>query len=188
MFKTIIRSCEGREKFAEYLMGKLAPLVPYIIVDDTGNAMNCFRQALDIAKDSPALHMEDDIILTEGFCEKVKTEIEKHPDQVIQFFSIRKKDLTEGTRLESGGKFLMGQCFYLPAGLSMAIKAYLPSWKGIKEHPTGLDSMVMDYLKVTKRKYIHFVPSLVQHREVKSMIDPRRSSKRQSPTFINPDL
>lgn len=188
MFKTIIRSCEGREEFAEYLMGKLAPLVPYIIVDDSQDAMKCFMRALDTAKHSPALHMEDDIILTKNFCEIVSQEIAKHPDQVIQFFSIRKKDLTEGTRIEVGARFLMGQCFYLPAGLSMALKAYRPSWKGIKEHPTGLDSMVMDYLKITKRKYIHHVPSLVQHRECVSKIDSRRSTKRQSPTFTNPDL
>ena len=56
--------------------------------------------------------------------------------------------------------------------------------KNIKEHPNGTDAMVRDFLKDRKEKYWIHCPSLVDHRQGKSVIDPRRSSKRQSFTFV----
>lgn len=48
---------------------------------------------------------------------------------------------------------------------------------------SGLDLMVADWLKGRREKYWIHVPSLVQHRTLPSLIDSRRSTKRQSQTF-----
>jgi hypothetical protein len=56
----------------------------------------------------------------------------------------------------------------------------------LEDHPNGTDQMVCDFLKSRREKYWLHVPSLVDHRIAVSMIDPRRSSKRQSLTFTDP--
>lgn len=157
-----------------------------IVNDPGGGAMHCFREALRLAGDDPVVHMEDDVVLTEFFEDKIMAEIASRPNQVCQFFSMRKADLEQGSRVDPGAKFLMGQCFYLPAGVSADLLIYSNDWPGLDKHPTGLDSMVADYLKSKKMNYYLHVPSLVDHRPVVSRIDSRRSKKRQSLTFVNP--
>ena len=114
---------------------------------------------------------------------KIALEIEKRPDDVIQFFSMRKDDLTIGSRYINGGRFCMNQCFYLPAGMSRDILDYMDSWGRYAEHPTGYDILMADFFKSRKIKYWNVCPNLVDHAQGKSRIDPRRSSKRQSFTF-----
>lgn len=151
--------------------------------DTTRNAMDTFRKSLEMIGESASVNMEDDIILCKDFMEKIQKEIEKRPDDVIQFFSMRKDDLTIGSRYIPGRQFLMGQCFYLPKGMSKELLEYSKTWSRLKEHPTGLDTMIGDFLKEKKVKYWNVCPNLVDHKVCKSRIDPRRSSKRQSLTF-----
>lgn len=154
-----------------------------IIKDKTRNAYDTFQMALAQAYGSGAVHLEDDIILCKDFYNKITKIINEHPNDVIQFFSMRKDDLTIGTRYILGSKFLMGQCFYIPESLSKDLYIYSYNWERIKEHPTGLDTMISDFLKLYKISYLNIVPNLVNHKCLKSRIDPRRSSKRQSLTF-----
>lgn len=161
-----------------------------IVIHNEINAMEAFVDALKAAGDDAAVHLEDDILLCPDFVNTLEETIRTHKakNEVVQFFSMRKDDLTIGTRYIPGARFLMGQCFYLPAGMSKDILAYKETWKRIEEHPTGLDLMVADYLKDNKRKYLNVVPNLVEHMVGKSIIDKRRSSKRQSFTFGNKHL
>ena len=55
--------------------------------------------------------------------------------------------------------------------------------KCYEENPNAMDFLVRDFLKDNKHKYWLVIPNLVQHQEGKSVIDPRRSSKRQSLYF-----
>jgi len=157
-------------------------------MDTTQSAWDTFYRALLQAGHDAALHMEDDIILTQGFNEKVESVIASMPDTAIQFFSMRKADLTEGSRWDNS--FLMAQCFYLPAGWSRRMSEYMlrqdrDDPKLLYKEP--LDMVVRFYFKkVEKKKYWIHCPSLVDHLEGKSVIDPKRSSKRQSKTFSNP--
>ncbi|MCL2093010.1 MAG: hypothetical protein FWH12_02340 [Treponema sp.] len=150
-----------------------------------------FQNALSIAGDDSAVHMEDDIILCADFYNRIKIIVNERPNDIIQFFSgTRSDDQKKGTRYETGAKFLWAQCFYLPPGMSKEMYHFSLNWKDRDNKFGGWsDVMVADYFKMKKRKYLVVVPSLVDHMEGKSLIDPRRSSKRQSKTFkMSPPL
>jgi len=182
MTRIIIRAVRDRTEFIVYLQSRL-PQAEWCF-DKTRNAMDTFLSAMEMAGDEPAVHMEEDVILTRGFVEKLEAAIAERPHEVIQFFSMRKADLTIGSRYD--GNFMMNQCFYLPAGMSRKLLEFRPEWKQADKHPTGFDILMADYFKSVRLKYWLHVPSLVEHRVCKSMIDPRRSSKRQSLTFEDP--
>ena len=159
--------------------------LPYaeILFDSTNNAMDTFLKALETAKNMPCLHMEKDIYITKNFKEKVEVAIVKRPNEAIQFFSMRSADKTIGSRYDYGRTFMVNQCFYLPAGYSKMISDFYPEWPKKEIHKTGYDILIADFLKSRKEKYFISVPSLVQHRVGKSLINPKRSAFRQSLTF-----
>jgi hypothetical protein len=96
---------------------------------------------------------------------------------------MREADISIGSRYDNN--FCMNQCFYLPPGYSSKLYEFYNNWKDKEVHPTGYDYMLNDFLKERKEKYWISIPSLVDHREMKSLISSRRSSKRQSKTFKN---
>lgn len=152
-----------------------------ILVDCEHDAMANFLRAMNYTE-KPCVHLEDDIILCDNFYEKINEIIRNNPNDVIQFFSMRKDDLTIGTRWINGSKYLMNQCFYLPKGMGKEVAVFR------KEHYVdygigGTDCLLRDYLAFNRIKYLNIVPNLVDHMVTKSRIDPRRSSKRQSFTF-----
>lgn len=177
----ILRTCGGREAYRDYLIRCIPGLI--VVQDTTQNAMDTFLEALRVAGNDPAVHIEDDIILTSHFCEKLQSAIAERPGEVIQFFSMRKADIEIGSRYDSGRTFMMNQCFYLPAKYSAWIMEYYRVWSRKETHPTGYDILIADWLKSRKEKYYIYVPSLVQHRKCKSLINPRRGNNRQSLTF-----
>lgn len=181
--KIIVRAIYSRMEYVDEITRRRIPGLSFVF-DKTGNAMDTFLYAMGIAGTQPCVHMEDDIILTTDFHDKLIGAINKHPDKVIQFFSMRKKDLTEGSRMERGSTFMMNQCFYLPAEYSLLIKEYYNEWPQKEAHPTGYDILIADFLKKRKEKYYLHCPSLVQHRICVSAIDKRRSKHRQSLTFV----
>lgn len=189
--KVIVRMVEDRRVLVEK---NIMPYIPNLEICletakeyHSNNAYWTFQRALEQAGDESCLHLEDDIILTSNFLEKVNKVISERPNQVIQFFSMRKADLEVGSRLESGRTFMCALCFYLPKGMSKEVKDYNAQWELDNEsqmHGAPLDVALADYLKSKKLKYFINVPSLVEHLPIKSSIDKRRSSKRQSKTFI----
>jgi len=157
-----------------------------ICTDTTRNkysAYATFLRCLEMGGNEPVVHLEDDAILCENFIEKIEAAIAQHPLNVIQFFSMRKDDLTIGSRWQAGAKYMMNQCFYSPKNFDALLLEYGKSWSRLEQHPNGTDEMMADFLKERKARYWNHVPNLVDHRVAKSMIDPRRSSKRQSKTF-----
>lgn len=166
-------------------ISELKKNIPELVIvrDTTKNAMDTFTKSLLASEGYPSVHMEDDIILCPEFYSRITQIIKAYPDTVIQFFSMRKEDLTIGTRFIEGSKFMMNQCFYLPAGMALKIVDYKSFWHRIKEHPTGYDLLMADFFHERKIKYLNIVPNLVDHKVCKSRINPKRSSKRQSLTF-----
>ena len=133
-----------------------------VLVDHQHDAMANFLNAMNYTN-GPCVHLGDD---------------------VIQFFSMRKDDVTIGTRYIAGSQFMMNQCFYLPAGLGPKIA---DAWKtSARQNEAGApyDLLMADYFKAHKMKYLNWCPNLVDHEVCVSRIDKRRSSKRQSLTFV----
>lgn len=178
--KIIIRTCNGREAWRNALVNLLNPIV---IEDKTNNAMDTFMIAMEASGDCPAIHIEDDAVLTTCFLEKAHREIEARPNSVINFFSMRKADLEVGSRWCNGGTFSATVCFYMPKNYSKMVYGFYPVWERKFEHPIGFDLMIADWLKLRHEKFWIVIPNLADHRIGKSMINPRRSSKRKSLTF-----
>ena len=191
MAKFILMTCDGREEFAQYVKDRIPKvLVSYDTFTDPGKFKNTSyrnaQQAWKMAGDDSCVQLEDDILLCDDFVKKCINAINERPNDVIQFFSMRKKDLTEGSRYENGSNFLMHQCYYLPKGMAKKIYEYSIEFEEQckqDEHISPNDLVTRYYFQKNKIKYWVHVPSLVDHRVAKSSIDPRRSSKRQSLTF-----
>lgn len=163
------------------MLDEIPPLV--VLADRDHDAMGNFLKAITFT-DGPCVHLEDDVILCDNFFERISSIIADHPNDVIQFFSMRKDDLTIGTRYIPGSQFMMNQCFYLPAGMGKEIAEFWKTSPRQQEAGAPYDLLMADYFKAHRIKYLNWCPNLVDHEVCKSRIDPRRSSKRQSLTFI----
>lgn len=182
MTRKIVVAVPSRPEFVRYLKTRI-PDVEFCFDMEAVGAMQNTMNAWKMAGEDPVLMMEDDIILTVGFNERVEEEIQKRPNEIIQFFSMRSDDLTKGSRYDR--KFAMNQCYYLPKGYASLLLEYASNWSRRYEAGAYYDIMMDEFLRGRKEKYWIHVPSLVQHRDGKSMIHQSRSSKRQSKTFVN---
>lgn len=178
-------TCAGREHFLPYLKANL-PAETLWCFDDTGGAMGNFLKMCGMAGDGALVQLEDDIRLTVDFEAKARAVIRRHQFAPIQFFSMRKADLTIGSRWEPGRSFMMNQCCYMPPGMPAALVRFYDTWGRKAEHPTAYDMMMADFMASRRIRYFLHVPSLVDHRPGKSAINPRRATNRQSLTFRDP--
>lgn len=177
-----MQAVRERSHVVEYLQRHIPRLE--VCWDKKRNHMATYLDCLRMAGDDPCVHLEDDIILTQAFQDKAEQEINAKPEHVIQFFSRRADDITKGSRFDR--RFLANLCWYCPPGLGTQLLAYAPTWLSRnKDQPDASDYMMDDFLRSRKLAHWIHVPSLVQHREMKSTLGPR-SSKRQSPTFQDP--
>jgi hypothetical protein len=192
MVKIIIRGVPDRQEYIDYLNRVLPEAVWcmdtrfYTEPDSKIRHMKNFIDALMMGADTPCVHMEEDIIITKDFINKLNNVITQRPNELIQFFSMRGDDIKKGSRYDNN--YIMNQCFYLPAGYGRHIAEYYTRWDRLAELPSGSDLMINDWLKTRKEKYWIHVPSLVEHRVTRSMIEKRRPQRRQSKTFIDPVL
>jgi hypothetical protein len=154
-----------------------------IVWDVSRHAYLTFIDALRCARPGPAIHMEDDAILTARWRAKTEAVIADRPGEVIQFFSRRRADVTTGSRAEPGGNFSHTLCFYVPGALAGPLAEFVPEWDGRADDPTGTDLAVAAFLAARRASYWVQVPSLVQHQAWTSAIGPGRSTRRQSETF-----
>jgi len=182
--KIIIRAVRSRKHIVDEMLKEIPNAIVYYD-DFYKDTMKSFLHVLEMNGSDPVVILEDDVELTSNFLEKLKSALIGHEHELVQFFSMRKADIDVGSRYDRN--YLMGQCTYFPQGYTKMIRDYYELWKntpnGIKYY-TGTDTMINDFLRYIDKKYWIYVPSLVQHLEVKSVIDSRRSSKRQSKTFI----
>jgi GR25 family glycosyltransferase involved in LPS biosynthesis len=187
--KYIVMNCAGREHLVENIKKE----IPEVIVNfddfnDYGKFKSTawfnYQRGWKIAGDDACVQMDDDIVLTSNFKSRIEEVISQYPNDIIQFFSMRSKDLTVGTRYEPLSNFMMQQCYYLPKGVAKQIYEYS---KKFYEETTDIycpsDFVIANWGKINKVKYLIYCPSLVDHMQEVSKIDRRRSSKRQSKTF-----
>lgn len=150
-------------------------------IDKFKDPNKAFVDSLKLHNGEDVLKLEDDIELTSNFMYKVLAARSVYPDRVINFFTLKK---TNEIKEMAGRTFCSGCCFYIPNRLmDPFFKFYNKGWKREKEHPTGFDLMFADFLTSIKEKYILWDPSLVQHKQVVSSINKRRSKYRQAKNF-----
>src|ERR1035437_6652595 len=161
--RIIIRAVPDRFEFVNYLRIQL-PTAEWCFdhdytrtdIDNKTKSMNTFLASLEMSKNESHINMEEDVVITRGFEEKAGAVIAEHPDSLIQFFSMRKDDLTIGSRWDNN--FMMNQCFYLPKGYPKSIADYRDKWPLKDLHPGGYDMMMGDWLRSEKLKYWIHVP------------------------------
>lgn len=175
----VIRAVKERQAFVDEILKQIPDAIVYY--DEFGDAMKSYLHVCkNIIKGQPAVLLEDDIILTSNFKNKIETVIAKYPKMLINFFSLSKKYTQP--HFKKGREYCMNQCEYFPEGFSLKVVEAYEHWSKREEEPNAYDYLV-GYAWGNSNPYLVWCPSLVQHREIKSIIDPRRSSKRQSITF-----
>jgi hypothetical protein len=188
--KIIINTCKGRE----HLLAGIKNQLPEAIVNmddftDSGKFQSTawfnLQRGWEIAEDEACVQLQDDIVLTTAFREKLNKAIETWGLYVIQFFSMRKADTDIGTRLEHGSTFLMEQCYYLPKGVARKLHEFSKGYYHKTEHThCPSDICIAEFLKANKMNYIIWCPNLVDHLPVTSQINKKRTARRQSKTFV----
>ena len=186
MIDYIVTAVKEREDHVNYLRKHIPNLI--VVWDKWKDPMETFMRAWGEYPVRPSIRLQDDVVLTKNFCEKVENVIRQHPNDVIQFFSRRKKDIEVGTRWETPSGYLNNQCHYLPKGMAGRIFDFGLTWEYIEEHPTADDLLMRHFFTEKGIRYLLHVPSLVEHAKVASAIDPRRSWHRQSVTFKDPEI
>lgn len=177
----VVRAVRDRARFVEEILKQVPEAVVYWD-DEFHNAMKSYLYVCEnIIGDQPAVLMEDDIILTADFKRKIESVINKYPEILINFFNLSKKH--REPFFKKGREYCMNQCEYFPAGFARRVVEAYKTWPQKDEHPTAYDYLV-GYAWGGNKPYLVWNPSLVQHRIGKSIINPRRSSKRQSETFM----
>jgi hypothetical protein len=185
MTPIIIRAVRERASYHGYLAERL-PKARWCY-DTARSGRQTMMKALHMAGEDAAVHMEDDALLSVGFLDAIETAITARPYRVIQFFSRRKNDPVLGSR--ECDHFSFNLCYYLPPQYSKLIREFMPGWADQHpEHKCANDVAVNDWLRLRREKHWLQVPSLVQHREGPSTLDPRRARRRQSATFVQPWL
>lgn len=189
MIKFVVMNCKGREQFVPYLKERIPNLT--VSFDDfkdsgkfTSTAFFNYQKGWEIVGNNATVQLDDDTLLCDSFYSKCLDVINERPNDVIQFFSMRKADIEIGSRYELGSKFMMQQCYYLPEGMAKEILEFSKEfYENTEDKYCPSDPCISLYLKKNKIKYWNHVPNLVDHRVGVSMISSRRSSKRQSKTF-----
>lgn len=183
--RIVITAVPAREPSVRYLTHHLPKAT--VVWEEGRGAMDTFRRAWATHGNEPRLCLQDDVILCTDFMKRAKEVISARPEAVIQFFSMRKADY-EGPRWDRGSRWLMNQCYYLPEGMAKKILDFSEIWPDIDKHPTADDMVMAAYFKSERISYFNQIPNLVDHAPVQSAIDSRRSKKRQSLTFTDPEL
>jgi len=162
MVKIIIRSVPDRIEYINYLK-RVLPEAEWCMdkrynlnIDNKLKSMLNFIDALLMSGDEPCIHLEEDIIITKDFINKINSVINQRPNELIQFFSMRKADVEIGSRYDNN--FMMNQCFYLPIGYGKLIANFYDTWNKKIDLPSGYDIMMNDWLKSRKEKYWISVP------------------------------
>ena len=138
------------------------------------------------------LHLEDDIILAKNFEQLVPPIINKHQDQVIRFFPSAAYSDSKFSYMKpytrKGIHFVCMLCVWFPNWfpsefLNWCSKINYPPPDG-SENPFHFDQAVGRFLRHTKRSFICWYPSLVQHQVGESVVDKFRR-ERVSSFFID---
>ena len=182
----VLMAIEDRVSNVQYLQRHI-PSVE-VIWDKHRDTYETFFRSLEHSKYDPVIRLQDDVCLTRNFMAKAEAVIAERPDDVITFFSMSKFDIEIGSRYRPGSRWMANLCYYLPKNVAAEILVFSKTWSKYDQHKHGDDQLMREYFQKVRRKHWVNIPSLVEHAQIVSAIDKRRSKFRQSKTFIEPEL
>lgn len=153
-----------------------------VVWDEHCSAYSTFLAVMAGMGDQPGILLEDDVVLTVGWREKVEAAVAQHPDSVINFFNTDRDDAALGTRWMDGKVYAANLCVYFPAGVAADFLRYVGEAR-TSYHEDYHDLLFGRYLRRRNRPYLQHVPSLVQHLPGPSVVRPDRRQDRHSLTF-----
>jgi hypothetical protein len=186
-----IMGIRSRQEHIDELVSKLNCKVFY----DEGfgiwqNRVNCLTDHLNYEY---GVTIQDDAILTEDFKEKIGKWIKKYPNKVITFYMGRRKAGDYMRRIDEAKSLDMdkielgwlgwGVCLYVPKSL---IPIILTEWKDNKNYLKYDDTRIGKTARKHSFKVIGSVPSLVNHKQIKSAVGNKEGSigKREAYYFV----
>ena len=184
----VIQAVPGRQKWVKELQDRLGGCRSFVYYDMCRQPVKAFIGSLLVVdNDSGHVHLEDDAMLCSRFEVQVEEAVEQYEDSVINFFAGLSKKREMKPMEVPGRKYLMAQCTWFPKWFPMEFAQWFQENRQavLEAAWSGMDTLVAEFLKATGRKYVHWWPSLVQHRPGVSMIDSKRSKFRQTNHFAD---
>jgi len=181
--KTIICAVPWNEDRATWARALALRLNGVVVWDEVRDAYETFQRALVVQGEEDAWHLQDDVILTSRWEQKAQWERQAHPHAILHAFGRVRADIERGSRWMPGRQFMGCLCWFLPGHHVADLAEYAAAWKrpeGVRAH---VDIMVAAWMYERKLRFWRIVPSLVQHRDVPSVIG-QRAPHRTSPTFV----
>lgn len=176
-----------REEMVEYLLDKLGD-VP--VLYDEGQGIWANRVQATMAYDPNATHhlvLQDDAILCHDFVNEVQQLIDKKPNHAFSLYfgdRVRTRQ-TALDNLDAGGWeqcwFSWGLAIVLPVPIIESAIAYGERQTDISAHD---DTRLARFMKSRQHPVWYPLPSLVDHRVSKSLMENSEGSKRVAVKFL----
>lgn len=150
-----------------------------MLIDKEHKLREIFINQLESISNTDVVLMEDDIILCRDFKNKIENIIEKHPDEIINFYTKPFDYYVDEYKY-----CVFNQCTYFPKRVLKGIVEFYNNHK----HYINLKLTPEDYVRIyiNNRKVYSPRPCLVQHIDNKSILDKHPVPvPRRTPYFID---
>lgn len=153
-----------------------SPLKYEVLVDTERSSMRHFFKCLELIQDEDAVILEDDLELCDNFQEEIEKAIAEHPDYIINFFS-RYRDFYTS---HLSDRFNSNQCTYYPKGSTIPIVEKYKEKYSNGEHRRYYSNYLDGILRRLGIPNYCYRPTLVQHKEIDSLLSPGKIYKEQT--------
>lgn len=142
-----------------------SPLKYEKLIDNNHNSRKHFIESLNYIKETDSVLMEDDLILCNNFQEEIEKVINKHPNDVINFFTAPLNFFTSHYSMN----FAYNQCTYFPKDIINKIYPIILR-ESEKSNSIFYGPLVNNALKELGIPHIVQRPALVQHKDTRSIL------------------
>lgn len=175
MIKYFVRTTDERQLDSSY-----SQIEYELLIDTEHNCGKAFLKQLEYVNDYDAVLLEDDCVLCKDFKKRIEEVISKHPNDIINFFTLPYEWRREGYTLPR--KFCYNQCTYFPKGIS---KQIVDAFLKTNTETNSAERIMKVALKKLKLNHYVYIPFLVQHLDNDSIMNHKKFYKRRSPFFID---
>lgn len=155
MLAPVIQSTPGRGRYVKLLQASLERMT-HVVVDDSKTSVGGMRKAMQHILNTDRSHgliMQDDIITCKNFIPTVEKIVEKYPNRLISYFSIKGY---KGQGYSPIDKFCYAQAYSVPKKTARGLLTFSST-------ETRDDYLIDKYLNHIGDKAILVQPSLVEH-------------------------